>query len=150
MSNLVVKTTAVGLDKTILRLKGIKERGLDLTVPFKEASLYMLGSVNRNFRGGGRPRRWKSLSPAYLKRKLAQGYSPIPLTKTGHLLRSITRRAERKRFTLGTAVEYAAVHQFGGGNNIPARPYLVFQKEDLKAIEGRVIKFINGRSLTNG
>ena len=150
MSDLVVRTTVVRAEKVILRLRGIKERGLDLTVPFKESALYMLGSVNKNFRGGGRPRRGEPLSPAYLKRKVGQGYSSTPLTRTGHLLRSITRKVQRNRFTLGSAVEYAAVHQFGGGNNIPARPYLVFQKDDLKAIEGRVIKFINGRSLTGG
>ena len=141
MSTSLVKTQVIGAEKVILNLRGTAARMKDLTVPMKEGALVMLGSINLNFRSGGRPK-WKPLSPAYKKRKLAQGYSSIPLTKTGHMLRSITRKATKNRFTMGSAVEYAPVHQFGGGNNIPARPFLKFQTRDLKAIEGIVKKYI--------
>ena len=141
MAGALVRTEIIGAEKVILRLRGSAARMKDLTVPMKEGALVMLGSVNTNFRSGGRPK-WRPLSPAYRKRKVAQGYSSTPLTRTGHMLRSVTRRAARTRFTLGSAVEYAAVHQFGGGNNIPARPYLVFQKRDLKVIEDLVTRYI--------
>lgn len=48
----------------------------------------------------------------------------MPRRRTGTLLRSLTQRDDGDGVIAGAASEYAAVHEFGGGNNIPARPYI--------------------------
>jgi phage virion morphogenesis protein len=53
-----------------------------------------------------------------------------PLVDTGQLMRSFMARAMSNSVEVGTALEYAAIHQFGGqaGRNratpIPARPFV--------------------------
>ncbi|MBC7327540.1 phage virion morphogenesis protein [bacterium] len=65
------------------------------------------------------------------------------LQDTRRLLMSVTGRSgdyvvKRDKFELvmGTRVKYAPVHQYGSPKkNIPARPFLLFQKEDITAIQ---------------
>lgn len=45
------------------------------------------------------------------------------LVDTGRLRQSIATKIEGNTLTVGTNVEYAGVHQFGG-EDVPARPYL--------------------------
>lgn len=150
MAGLVVTIKTEGLVQVTIALRGLKNRALDLTVPLKQAGTLMLRSVSANFRQGGRPVPWRPLAFSTLKRKLRQGYSPIPLTRTGHLQRSITYHTSQTRLLIGTSVPYAAVHQFGGraGRNlaarIPARPYLRFQREDLNRIRTLIVKHLTG------
>ena len=131
-------------------LSGFKEKGRDLTVPFKRGSQVMLASISRNFRSGGRPTPWKPLSFKYFTRKISQGYSPIPLTRTGRLQASVTGLAETKRLRMGTSIVYGRIHQFGGlagkkrSARIPARPYLIFQKQDLRDIERLIVEHLTG------
>ena len=139
-----VNIKVIGAQKVQALIEGHRKRLGDLTVSMKQGSVYMLGSIQRNFRQGGRPRPWRPLSFGYLVRKTRAGYSPIPLTRTGQLQRSITRKFSRHMFKLGTSVPYAAVHQFGGGNGIPKRPYLLFQREDLKRVNRLVLGYIHG------
>lgn len=66
------------------------------------------------------------------------------LVKEGILMGSINYRASRDEVEAGTNVVYGAIHNFGGPAGrglqvqIPARPYLVLQDEDLEEM-GRVI-----------
>lgn len=69
-----------------------------------------------------RPSPWPPLSPKYQKR--INYYGPPTLQQTGKLMNSIQiGYVQPTSVTVETQVDYAAVHQFGGGNNIPARPY---------------------------
>ena len=131
-------------------LDGVGRRARDLTVPMKRAGIYMFGSIQRNFQVGGRPRMWRPLKAATLAAKLRHGWSATPLVRTGQLRRSITPRADRRRMTIGTTVPYARIHQFGGrtgrrhATTIPARPYLVFQRDDLQVIRQMILDYIKG------
>ena len=73
--------------------------------------------------GADRPQAWPPLSPAYAK-KVRRTYATLEVTG---LLRSNVKLAHLRDASIVHAddadVPYAVVHQFGGGNNIPARPY---------------------------
>lgn len=115
----------------------------DITSPLKEGGRRMLQSVDRNFKEAGRPRPWKPLSRGYLLWKLRHGYSPLPLTKSGDLRRSVTFRVSRNRLFIGTSNPYASFHQFGT-RSLPKRAFLVFQESDLKRIQDLILKHISG------
>ena len=73
---------------------------------------------------------WQALSPVTLRKKKGS----LKLVESGHLQRSIATSTKlgkvEKAVSIGSNLEYAAIHQFGGraGRNrkvtIPARPYL--------------------------
>ena len=58
----------------------------------KRVTAYMYGSINRNFKGQGRPRRWVPLSPVTIAmRKAGKGKgTPQALLDTGRLRQSVT------------------------------------------------------------
>lgn len=93
-------------------------------------------SIEENFEVGGRPSRWKRLSTSTIRIK---GHLRPLIGKTGNLSR-VTVRPESDRVLIGSspaAKPYAAVQQFGGRAGrglkvtIPARPYILLQREDL-------------------
>lgn len=141
MAETYISIRANGVNEVTLKLKGAKARMLDLTAPLTQGAAVMLRSTEVNFRQGGRPTPWRPLAFSTIRRKLAQGYSAIPLTRTGQLRRSIATSVESRRFLVGTAVEYGRYHQFGT-RRMPARPFLVFQRQDLQRIERIITKFI--------
>lgn len=141
MGSLSVRTTVVGLSQVVINISGVSRRIDDLSPALKRSAVLMHRSINENFRSSGRPAPWRPLSFGYLKRKVAQGYSPKPLLKTGQLRNSITSNVERLKFSLGTAVKYAPYHQFGTAT-IPARPFLNFQSNDISRINRLVAEYI--------
>lgn len=147
MSEYTVKVTTLGFSAVKKKFAEARQRMSDFTVPLKQGGNIMLRSLGKNFKAGGRPSRWKGLRPATASFKARNGYSPLPLTRSGALQRSLTFAVRgRMRLAIGTSVPYAAVHNFGGGNNIPKRPYLIFQKDDLQNIERLIVAHITGRS----
>lgn len=106
----------------------------------------MQSAVDQNFASGGRPK-W-----------LGVKRGGTPLNDTGVLKNSIQHSSDSKTALVGTNVEYAAIHQFGGktrphvikprfkkalafngmfaksvnhpGSNIPARPFLQLTAQD--------------------
>lgn len=131
-------------------------RASDLTPIMDQFGKYMVRSVRKNFDQGGRPKKWDRLKywpvvPKGTKRtrwnqfKRMQGRARMggPLVLTGDLRAHIGYEAEPKDLVLYATPEYdavkAPVHQrgtdkAGRGRNviIPARPYLVFQREDIQ------------------
>ena len=77
---------------------------------------------------------WKALAPATLKKKKGS----LKLVESGHLKRSLRSNisTSEKRVSVGSNLEYAAIHQFGGkagrGHkvSIPARPFLPINEKD--------------------
>lgn len=128
-------------------VRRIRERALDLTVPLKAGGVHMMGSIRRNFKVGGRPKKWTPLKPATLKAK-------APKTKilidSARLMGSITFKEGRDRLHVGTNLIYGPIHQFGGqagrglATTIPARPYSVFQKSDVRVIARFIGEHIAG------
>ncbi len=147
MSEYTVTVKGLGFSAVKKNFAEARQRMNDFSVPLKQGGNIMLRSLGKNFKSGGRPNAWKPLKPATARYKATHGYSPLPLTRSGALQRSVTFAVRsKKRLAIGTSIPYGAVHQFGGGNNIPKRPYLVFQNEDLKNIERLIVAHITGRS----
>jgi len=92
----------------------------------------MLSSVQENFEEEGRPEKW-------VPRKDKKPH-PILRSDSNNLFGSIHPTVQGDEVKVGTLVEYAAIHQFGGETGkgyktvIPARPYLMLQDEDNAAI----------------
>jgi phage virion morphogenesis protein len=163
---------AVRLDKQAVQacLQTMLARAGDLSPCLRQFGQYMLGSIERNFAVGGRPTAWEPLKFAtkvawHTRRRswwnkggggmTAKGRAAWegrkPLTDTGRLRRSIqVAEVTPRSVTIGTNLVYAAIHQFGGlagrGRKvrIPARPYLVFQKEDVRRAKEMLLAYLAG------
>ncbi len=116
-----------------------------LSGPIEAFGRTMMDSVARNFDEHGRPDRWQPLSESTLRRK---GNDTI-LVDTGRLRGSIGYRVGRDSLTVYAEMPYASVHQLGGSAGrgkaaaIPARPFLVFQDEDV----GRLVEMLTDHLL---
>jgi phage virion morphogenesis protein len=102
------------------------------------AGVHMLDSITRNFDEAGRPERWAPNAPATITRK----GSSQPLIHHGDLKLSIRYATTATQLILSGDGPGARIHQFGGqagrgrSVTIPARPYMLFQEEDLLDIAG--------------
>ncbi len=108
-------------------LRALIARGCDLRPILKKVMVYMQQSIAKTFRVGGRPTRWKPLSPVTIERRRkskqkrhAYIVGPQILRDTGRLFASVTgsthdavRQVGPTVMVLGTRVEYATVHQLG-------------------------------------
>lgn len=146
MAEYEVRITRVGIDRALRLYKDAQERMKDLSPPLKKARNLMLASIEDNFLAQGRPRGWTPVKSAYLERKLRDRYNFFTLIRTGDLRKSVTASVRGNKLAIGTSIVYGATHQFGDpSRNIPKRPYLVFQKQDLDDIQRLVIAYITGR-----
>lgn len=92
----------------------------------------MHGAVEDNFMREGRPH-WLDLKyPQQANHKILQG--------SGRLAASIVERSDNDSATVGTNLEYAAIHQFGGQTRAH-----VIEPRNKKALafNGRVVKKVN-------
>jgi len=138
--------------KVRIFLKDLQERLLNLRPALEEIKVYMLSSIEQNFAEGGRPRRWPPLSEKTIVQRRKKGKWPGQiLVQSGHLLGSIEGTVRDDSVIIGTNKPYAAIHQFGGkagrGHkvSIPARPYLVFQDEDIEEIKQILLDYLSQR-----
>ena len=117
--------------------------------PLKAAGAYMLGSIEKNFRAQGRPVKWTPLSPQTLARRRkgrGKGKGQI-LIDTARLKNSMSSRlVSVPGVEIGTNVQYALRQHFGypggtgrGHSKTPARPFLLFQDEDITEL-GEIFK----------
>lgn len=131
------------------------EFGHDIKNPVSKSAFYMLNSVMKNFREQGRPDKWAEWSKNKSKRN-ALSYSewrehirkPKGILKLAvkwgkfiratDLMKSINvaePNAEGVLLRAGDNAPYAAMHQFGSADgDVPARPFLLFQDEDVEKI----------------
>lgn len=115
-----------------------------------------------NWRGGSRT--WKPLSIAtlfagkkgrfvtksgrYKKGVEEKLKNRAILVKEGHLLDSIKWKASSDKVEIGTNKVYASIHQLGGPAgrelkvNIPARPFMVVQDEDISEIKRAILRHL--------
>ena len=113
------------------------------------AGVHMLRSIQRNFDAIGRPERWAPNAPGTIARK----GSSKPLVDTGWLMNSVRFHTTPTQLVLEADGPGARIHQFGGETGrghavtIPARPYMLFQDEDLVDIAGVYEDFLaDGRA----
>jgi len=141
-----------GFNRDVRRLVGKLENPKPALI---EIGAYMQRSIQRNFKEGGRPRKW----PRSVRAKMQGGQT---LMDTGNLYSSINYDASSKSVAIGTNTLYAPIQHSGGvisakrakhltykipglgwrkskSVRIPARPFLMFQEEDYKAIR-RILK----------
>ena len=146
------------------RLRAMLERTRDFTLVMKAWGSIGRSSVVETFEDGGRPVRWtpaKDGGRTLYRRGLAGG-----------LAGSVNYEAAKDHVVLGTNKVYAAIHQFGGktrpsvirpvrakalktpfgffkkvvhpGSDIPARPFLVLQEEDLTEMRETLKDYVLG------
>lgn len=169
MSGVAARVLAVDV---LARLQGLEGRGGNLSGVNQAFGGYMKGSIDRNFAAQGRPDRWPPLAFDTLDswaggKKSFWGRSKktgkrtglsqkgrtalagrLILTDSTRLRNSIYYIASGSGVIVGTNVVYAAIHQFGGRAGrglkvtIPARPYLLFQDEDIDRYEQMLVDFV--------
>ncbi len=131
-----------GLEKILKRVKELATDSRHVERPMKASGTYMLGSIEKNFKAGGRPNRWTGLSAATIARRRNKKKSSIKiLIDTARLKNSHQFRLVSEGVQIGTNVIYAPRQHFGyeGGSGrghakTPARPFLMFQEEDIREI----------------
>ena len=143
----------------IEKLTKLQEKVQDLTPVMRQIGYTLIDIVEQNFETEsflGRP--WKPLAESTKRQKAKRGYEKI-LQNRGTLAESIDFVATKDKLILGTNVEYAAIHQFGGDAgkdhraHIPARPFLPIDEnatmpkkiedEILEAVEFYVKRIVN-------
>lgn len=124
------------------KLAQMAKNSVNLRPALQDIENMLQSSVEQNFVDEGRPKAWKGLSES--RKKQREKRKPKPtwpgqiLTETGQLRGSINTRIQEKNVLIGSNLEYAKKHQDGDqSKNLPARPFLVIQKEDV--IEAREI-----------
>ncbi len=134
-----------GIDRLFTRVRRLQKDVKDAERPLKASGVYMLGSIERNFKAGGRPAKWQALASSTLRRRRkgkGKGGAKI-LIDTARLKNSTQTRNVSEGVQIGTNTVYARRHHFGyaggtgrgrGRSKTPARPFLMFQSEDLDAI----------------
>lgn len=112
--------------------------------PMREIAAMLTDSVEENFAVEGRPR-WQKLADARIAQRKKAGTWPSKiLTETGLLAASITYRSTNTSAIVGSNLRYAATHQLGRPEkNIPARPFLAIQPEDIESAEKILIRHLN-------
>lgn len=96
---------AVFLEEQIKRFKELAKQIADLTPHLRKALPFYEASVKRNFREGGRPKKWKAKldgTPSNL-----QG-------RTGLLVAGINGKVEGQTITITSPRIYSSIHHFGG------------------------------------
>lgn len=121
------------------KLRKSARRAEDLSPALREVGEIALRSIRRNFDEGGRPGRWPARATVYKGKRAGNKL----LIDTGNLLDSITYAVHSHFVDIGTAVKYAATHQFGRGG-IPARPFLMLQDEDDEPIREAILDHLRG------
>ncbi len=104
-----------GIDDLNTTFGGMLAKASNRLLLFKEVAFRLASSIQENFREGGRPDRWKIS-------KRARKESGQTLLRTGRLMRSVSLPTiNSDGIEFGSNLPYAAIHQFGGEIDMPAR-----------------------------
>jgi phage virion morphogenesis protein len=132
-----------GIEKIFRRVKTLADNAKNPAKPLKVASVYMLGSIQKNFRAQGRPEKWTKLATSTKARRRkgrGRGQSQI-LIDRGILKNSFSHRLVQDGAEIGTNAVQAKRQHFGyeggkgrGRSKTPARPFLMYQEEDVRNI----------------
>jgi phage gpG-like protein len=139
----------VDLNGTTSQLNRLLKEVENLDVPFRKSGVYLERSIGKRFRaGGGSHGMWKPISPATILRHPHRAGGKV-LNDTGQLKKSVTTGAtkritgKRMYFSMGSAVKYAAAHNFGH-KQIPQREFFYVDAADERAIKKIFEKHIEG------
>lgn len=128
---------------------GFKDAAKDLedfTKPLTIIGNHMLGSVNQNFKDGGRPEQWKALNSKTEKRKKKKGggaRSSKTLIDKGRMRQTVIAPPPTKtEVKIFPTVDYAVFHETGT-KHMPRRSFMLFQDQDLKFVDETFDKFLD-------
>lgn len=151
-----------GLEQARRILRQVGTRLCNPTPAMDAIGNLLVTSILRNFEAGGRPKKWRPLKPATKKRKKTQK-TLIETGRLRDSI-TFKLENKGRRLVVGTNIGYAATHQFGfkgrveqrvrahsrrtrSGKqttvrahrrtihqHIPARPFILIQKEDVMEI----------------
>lgn len=132
-----------GLGRLLARLAKLKTDTQNVERPLKAAGVYMLGSIEKNFKAQGRPAKWEGLKPSTLKRRRrgrGRGSARI-LIDTAGMKNAVAFRVHTEGLEIGLNKVQARRQHFGfpggpgrGHSRTPARPFLMFQDEDITEV----------------
>lgn len=108
-------------------VENVLREKLDKAIPSAQVAMgmavYEIVMGNIGDMGADRPSVWPPLSPAYAKR-VKRKHATLEVTGALRSAVKMTDTREASIVSISNAdCPYALVHQYGGGNNIPARPY---------------------------
>lgn len=143
-------TIAIKFDSKAVQkmLAGMVKRGENIKPALKVMGSAVVSSVQENFLQEGRPKKWKPLSQKTLSLRRAGAVHILRVKgMAGGLMGSIHYNTEPKRVLISASKDYAEMHQFGNSMlHVPARPYMMIQKEDLEEIKIMLAEYvINGQ-----
>jgi phage virion morphogenesis protein len=110
-------------------LRKLKHRAGDMSPVMRQIAGIMHHAVEENFARQGRPK-WQDLAPSTKKARARKGHWPGKILQVkGQLAASISEKHNAKSAVVGTNKKYAAIHQFGGDVNHPARERILHFKK---------------------
>lgn len=135
MSGLIMKLSLkdMGAGKAVKQLAERIERPQEF---LREAGIYLLSSVQRNFQAQGRPVLWERS-----KRAIAQHGQT--LRDTGRLMNSVTMKVFNNILRIGTNVIYAAIQHFGGtiDKEVSVKSHVRYYKHSKASIRNRKVTY---------
>jgi phage virion morphogenesis protein len=143
-------------------MERLAARAKDMTTVLRGIGEYLVGTTQDRFKTQTAPdgTPWQPLQ-AWYQREKPQNADKI-LTLRGHLRNTLHWQVIPDELLVGSSLEYAAIHQFGGeiqakkgralslrgrfvtSVTIPARPYLGISPADGQEVEGLVADYLAG------
>jgi len=126
----------------------VHNKGVSLTPLLEQLGSIIQDAIGDNFAEEGRPS-WQPLKASTIKERNKLGYTGPILQRTGKLKRSITRKVGPNYVVVGTNLEYAAIHNFGGpcGKNhsvdMPKREFVTLTDLDITDLEKTARKYLD-------
>lgn len=141
------KVEIVLSDSPVLQVLGsLLDKLDDLSEPMNDIAAVLESATEGAFEAEADPvtgQAWQSLSDAYLKANPKRQSGKILQVSAGGLAASVTADSGDFWAAIGSNKIYAAIHQFGGTDDmpagpagIPARPYLGVSREDEQSMLG--------------
>lgn len=150
---IALRAKVSGGPQTFDFLRNLQRRIGDVRTPLRAFGRVMFRSIAENFEQEGRPLAWKRLAPSTREQRRGAGAFAQILQDKGTLKGSIRFAVEGNTLRIGPsgpAAVYGRIHQLGGqagrgqAVTIPARPYLVFQDEDLEEARELIERYVLG------
>ncbi len=128
--------------------------------PLQEIAKEVLApSIDKNFKVGGRPKRWKQSSPVSTYRTQKKGEDEPTLWVTGKMKRAASAlkrfKVRENTLTYGyfpPTLWYAMVHDSASSStraNIPHRPFALIQPDDVPKMERILMDWVEKRVSRN-
>lgn len=148
------KVEIVLSDSPVLQVLGsLLDKLDDLSEPMNDIAAVLESATEGAFEAEADPvtgQAWASLSDAYLKANPKRQGGKILQASAGGLAASVTADSGDFWAAIGSNKIYAAIHQFGGTDDmpagpagIPARPYLGVSREDEQSMLGFLAAYLS-------